>query len=145
MSNASDERKKFNYRKYYLKHSPSICGLYTCSICGRLIKETEMQVDHIIPLACGGKNTWINTVATCSYCNNMKSDSLNLVFLVKGVLCKCVEIIILVIKCLIRLILLGVYSVFRYLVILLIKPLKSKRVNWFGKLVYLRVLIELII
>ena len=145
MADATVERKKFNYRKYYLRYSPSICGLYICSICGRLIKETEMQVDHIVPLASGGRNIWINTVATCSYCNNMKSDSLTLVFLAKGILCKSLEIIILSIKCLIRLILLSIYNVLRYLVILIIKPVRSKKVNWFGKLVYLRLLIELVI
>lgn len=31
-------------------------------------------IDHIMPRSRGGKNTWKNCVASCSPCNNKKSD-----------------------------------------------------------------------
>jgi 5-methylcytosine-specific restriction endonuclease McrA len=31
-------------------------------------------IDHILPRSRGGKNTWKNTVAACSPCNNKKRD-----------------------------------------------------------------------
>lgn len=33
-----------------------------------------MTVDHIIPKASGGKNTFENCVASCKPCNNRKGD-----------------------------------------------------------------------
>lgn len=143
-TNASEERKKFNYRKFYLKYSPSICDLYICSICGKIINEKRMQVDHIIPLAVGGPNRWLNTVAACATCNNMKSDILSLQYVVKGIICKGLEILILGLKFIFLILIFGTYNILRSIFLILICPIKSKRVHWFTKLVYLRVLLELV-
>lgn len=43
---------------------------YTCGYCG----EKGMTVDHINPQSRGGKNTWMNTIACCFKCNNVKAD-----------------------------------------------------------------------
>ncbi len=43
---------------------------YVCSFCSG--KATT--IDHVIPRSKGGKNTWKNTVAACSPCNNRKRD-----------------------------------------------------------------------
>jgi hypothetical protein len=44
---------------------------YLCAFCG---SGKATTIDHIIPRAHGGKNTWKNTVAACSPCNNKKRD-----------------------------------------------------------------------
>lgn len=33
-------------------------------------------VDHVVPMSRGGGSTWLNTVASCSPCNNRKGDRL---------------------------------------------------------------------
>ncbi len=43
---------------------------YTCTFCS----GKASTIDHVIPRAQGGKNTWKNTVAACSPCNNKKRD-----------------------------------------------------------------------
>lgn len=43
---------------------------YVCAFCSG--KATT--IDHVMPRSKGGKNTWKNTVAACSPCNNKKRD-----------------------------------------------------------------------
>jgi 5-methylcytosine-specific restriction endonuclease McrA len=43
---------------------------YTCAFCSG--KATT--IDHVVPRAQGGRNSWKNTVAACSPCNNKKRD-----------------------------------------------------------------------
>lgn len=42
-----------------------------CAYCGKINATT---VDHIVPRAQGGKNTWQNTVASCLYDNGIKDN-----------------------------------------------------------------------
>jgi 5-methylcytosine-specific restriction endonuclease McrA len=43
---------------------------HRCAYCG----GTAETVDHLLPLSRGGTNTWLNTVAACLRCNNLKAD-----------------------------------------------------------------------
>ncbi|BCJ28818.1 HNH endonuclease [Actinocatenispora sera] len=43
---------------------------HRCGYCG----DPASTVDHILPRSRGGKNTWRNTVAACSGCNQRKGD-----------------------------------------------------------------------
>lgn len=43
---------------------------YRCAFCG----GKASTIDHVKPRSHGGKNTWKNTVAACSPCNNRKAD-----------------------------------------------------------------------
>jgi 5-methylcytosine-specific restriction endonuclease McrA len=45
---------------------------HQCQYCGKT--EATLTVDHIIPKAKGGPDTWENLVAACVYCNNRKGD-----------------------------------------------------------------------
>lgn len=43
---------------------------YICAFCS----GKASTIDHVTPRSRGGKNTWKNTIAACSSCNNKKSD-----------------------------------------------------------------------
>lgn len=43
---------------------------HTCQYCGS--KSGRMTIDHVLPRALGGGNTWENTVSACFSCNNRK-------------------------------------------------------------------------
>ena len=50
---------------------------YTCQICGKYMPdEVGLHIDHIIPVAKGGKSVPSNLQVLCSKCNGKKSDKL---------------------------------------------------------------------
>lgn len=50
---------------------------YTCKLCGKhMPDEVGLQIDHIIPIAKGGKTVESNLRVLCSKCNGSKSDKI---------------------------------------------------------------------
>lgn len=48
---------------------------YTCAYCGDYFPDkSKVNVDHIIPRAQGGPNTWMNTICACISCNSKKRN-----------------------------------------------------------------------
>jgi 5-methylcytosine-specific restriction endonuclease McrA len=45
---------------------------YKCSYCGR--GDLPLTMDHVVPKAHGGNDTWENLVCACTFCNNKKGD-----------------------------------------------------------------------
>lgn len=45
---------------------------HTCQYCGHV--EVQLTIDHILPRARGGVESWENLVAACVKCNNKKGD-----------------------------------------------------------------------
>jgi len=43
---------------------------HECAYCGR----RATTVDHVLPRSRGGRDEWLNTVAACTRCNNVKAD-----------------------------------------------------------------------
>ncbi len=43
-----------------------------CEYCGLKFRPQELTMDHVVPLARGGKSTKGNIVASCKECNNKK-------------------------------------------------------------------------
>ncbi len=43
---------------------------HECAYCGR----HATTVDHVMPRSRGGQDEWLNTVAACNRCNNVKAD-----------------------------------------------------------------------
>jgi 5-methylcytosine-specific restriction endonuclease McrA len=46
--------------------------LDTCQYCGRQLPRSELNLDHVVPRAQGGKTTWENVVCSCISCNLKK-------------------------------------------------------------------------
>lgn len=49
-----------------------------CHYCGRSVPPKELTLDHIVPLARGGRSTKGNCVPACKECNNQKKHLLPL-------------------------------------------------------------------
>jgi len=46
----------------------------TCQYCGRTFRPEELNIDHVVPLSRGGKDTWENVVCSCISCNLRKGN-----------------------------------------------------------------------
>lgn len=44
----------------------------TCQYCGRTLPRTDLNLDHVVPRAQGGRTTWENVVCCCVDCNLAK-------------------------------------------------------------------------
>jgi 5-methylcytosine-specific restriction endonuclease McrA len=64
--NTAKRRIKFN-RKNVLRRDN-----FRCQYCGRT--AADLSIDHVVPLAMGGRHSWDNVVACCHACNNAKAD-----------------------------------------------------------------------
>lgn len=45
-----------------------------CIFCDKILTETNITTDHIIPLSKGGNNCQVNLIATCLKCNNERGN-----------------------------------------------------------------------
>ncbi len=52
------------------------CAKGICFYCGRPTPARELTMDHIVPLARGGRTTKGNVVPACKDCNNRKKSLL---------------------------------------------------------------------
>ena len=65
------------YRENFLKENKSNNGWYHCGDCGKGVRGSKMDVDHIIPKNHGGSDSSWNLRATCQHCNRSKQDKLS--------------------------------------------------------------------
>lgn len=47
---------------------------FRCQYCNSRLKMSELNYDHVIPRAQGGRTVWDNIVAACYGCNSRKAD-----------------------------------------------------------------------
>jgi len=45
---------------------------FTCQYCGQRPSRSELNLDHVVPRALGGRSTWENVVCSCVECNRRK-------------------------------------------------------------------------
>ena len=49
---------------------------FTCQYCGKRLPRSQLNLDHVVPRARGGKTSWENVVTSCFACNHRKGESL---------------------------------------------------------------------
>jgi 5-methylcytosine-specific restriction endonuclease McrA len=52
------------------------CSAGVCHYCGGKVAPRELTMDHIVPIARGGKSTKGNVAPSCKGCNNRKKHEL---------------------------------------------------------------------
>lgn len=57
---------RFSRHNIYLRDSN------TCQYCGRTLPRIDLNLDHVVPRAQGGRTTWENVVCCCIDCNLSK-------------------------------------------------------------------------
>lgn len=64
----SKKRVKLSRRNILLRDD------YTCQYTGAKLSDSDLDIDHVMPLSRGGKNRWENMVACSRRVNNAKGD-----------------------------------------------------------------------
>lgn len=59
---------------------------FRCRYCGARAGDRELVLDHVLPVASGGKDKKWNLVSACVPCNSAKSDKILPIDLVNGLL-----------------------------------------------------------
>lgn len=59
-------RVRFSRHNIYLRDGSS------CQYCGQRLPRSELNLDHVIPRAHGGRTSWENVVCSCIKCNLKK-------------------------------------------------------------------------
>lgn len=49
---------------------------WVCAWCAQPVRDSELSLDHIVPVSRGGKSTWMNLVTAHKRCNSFKADRL---------------------------------------------------------------------
>lgn len=65
------------YRETYFENNKSNHGWYTCVRCGKKLRKSDVDIDHIIPQSKGGKDSVHNLQCMCKHCNRSKQDDLD--------------------------------------------------------------------
>ncbi len=56
------------------KHRLFARDRHVCAYCGDHYPESELTVEHIVPVSRGGQHTWTNVVTACRSCNTRKGN-----------------------------------------------------------------------
>lgn len=78
---ADNSTKKASYKigkkqKYISRFAVIQRDGFSCYLCDRNLELKEIQLDHIVPFAQGGKHTMENIAVVCSNCNLAKGKKL---------------------------------------------------------------------
>lgn len=52
--------------------------MFTCQYCLTSFPQSQLTLDHVLPISKGGKTTWENLVASCGPCNSRKGNNANI-------------------------------------------------------------------
>ena len=66
--NCYSDRVRFSRRNVLAR------DLYKCQYCGEHLTAKGGTVDHVLPRSRGGRTDYLNCVACCRHCNNIKRD-----------------------------------------------------------------------
>jgi hypothetical protein len=45
-----------------------------CCYCNTVYEEKDLEMEHVVPVAQGGKTNWMNIVTSCYHCNDIKGN-----------------------------------------------------------------------
>lgn len=66
----------FNKKIPFSKQSVFVRDNYVCQYCEKELTAKNATIDHVLPRAKGGKNSYTNCVTACKACNSWKGDML---------------------------------------------------------------------
>ena len=65
-------RRKRNPR--FSRYNLYLRDMFTCQYCIKPFPQSQLTMDHVLPLSKGGKTNWENIVTACRPCNGKKGN-----------------------------------------------------------------------
>ena len=65
-------RRKRNPR--FSRYNLYLRDMFTCQYCIKTLPQSQLTMDHVLPLSKGGKTNWENIVTACRLCNGKKGN-----------------------------------------------------------------------
>lgn len=62
-------KPRFSRYNVYLR------DMFTCQFCLTQFPQSQLTLDHVLPISKGGKTNWENIVAACGPCNSRKGNN----------------------------------------------------------------------
>lgn len=66
--------KMLTYRAKLTRRNLFFRDNNTCQYCGRRFRNSDLNIDHVVPRSRGGHDSWENLVCACVPCNIMKGS-----------------------------------------------------------------------
>ena len=70
-------RRRKNPR--FSKYNVYLRDMFTCQYCEAKIPQSQLSLDHVLPISKGGRTSWTNIVAACTPCNSRKGNKTNII------------------------------------------------------------------
>jgi len=62
-------KPRFSRYNLYLR------DMFTCQYCFTQLPQSQLTLDHVLPISKGGKTNWTNIVTSCGPCNHSKGNN----------------------------------------------------------------------
>lgn len=60
----------------FSKYNIHLRDMFVCQYCHSQFTQTQLTLDHVLPISKGGKTSWENIVSACNPCNSRKGNKL---------------------------------------------------------------------
>jgi 5-methylcytosine-specific restriction endonuclease McrA len=60
----------------FSRYNLHLRDMFTCQYCSIKLPQSQLTLDHVMPISRGGKTNWENIVSACGPCNSRKGSKL---------------------------------------------------------------------
>lgn len=59
----------------FSRYNVNLRDMFSCQYCNTQFPQSQLTLDHVLPISKGGKTNWENIVSACNPCNGKKGNN----------------------------------------------------------------------